>query len=122
MGSSLELSTYAYYLNQYCFSITAIGMEADFVSTTQVLTFSPSSLAVQTTVIQIAIIDDRFMESTENLVGVLTLNTIDGAIHLQPSEASISIIDDDGMLIISINLVQLILGIISTSQICHHIY
>ena len=73
-------------------------MEADFVSTTQVLTFLPSSLAIQTTVIQIAIIDDSFVESTENLDAVLTLNTIDETINLQPSEASISIIDDDGML------------------------
>ena len=80
------------------------------MSTTQVLTFSPSSLAVQTTVIQIAIIDDSLVESTENLDGVLTLNTTDEAINLLPSDLSISIIDNDGMLItlklfISINLV-----------------
>ena len=73
-------------------------MEADFLSATKVLTFSPSSLAIQTTVIQIAIINDNLVESTENLDGVLTLNTIDEAINLQPSEAFISIIDDDGML------------------------
>ena len=68
------------------------------MSTTQVLTFSPSLLAVQTMVIQIAIIDDSLVESTENLDGVLTLNTTDEAIYLLPSDSSISIIDNDGML------------------------
>ena len=104
------------------------------MSTTQVLTFSPSLLAVQTTIVQISITDDSFVESTENFVGVLTLNTIDEAINLQPSETSISIIDNDGMLnalkcFISYNhnhigclLAYIISRIISTSQICHHIY
>ena len=68
------------------------------MSTTQVLTFSPSLLAVQTTIVQISITDDSLVESTENFVGVLTLNTTDEAIYLQPSETSISIIDNDGML------------------------
>ena len=68
------------------------------MSATKVLTFSPSSLTIQTTVIQIAIINDNLVESTGNLDGVLTLNTINEAITLQPSEAFISIIDDDGML------------------------
>ena len=67
------------------------------MSTTQVLTFSPSPLPRQAMVIQIAIINDNFVESVENLDGVLTLTTTDDAINLQPSEASISIIDDDGL-------------------------
>ena len=69
------------------------------MSTTQVLTFSPSPLPRQTMVIQIAIIDDNLVESTENLDGVLTLTTTDDAINLLPSVASISIIDNDGMYI-----------------------
>ena len=39
---------------------------------------------------------DNLVESTEYLDGVLTLNTTDEAINLQPLEALISIIDNDG--------------------------
>ena len=83
------------------FLFTAIGVETDFVSTTQVLTFSPSQLPRQAMAIQIAIVDDNLVESTENLDGVLTLTTTEDVINLQPSVASISIIDNDGMHIIT---------------------
>lgn len=63
----------------------------------RVLTFSPSLLARQTMVIRIAIRDDLFVERRENLDGVLVLDAPDPAVTLIPAEASINIIDNDGM-------------------------
>ncbi len=44
----------------------------------------------------IAIVDDLFVENDEMLAGVLSLNVMDNDVILSPSEASITIIDNDG--------------------------
>ncbi len=52
----------------------------------------------------IAIVDDLFVENDEMLAGVLSLNVMDNDVILSPSEASITIIDNDGKSEEEINL------------------
>ena len=48
-------------------------------------------------VVRISIVDDSFVETTETLDGILFLTSTDPDITFDRAEASISIIDDDGM-------------------------
>ena len=76
--------------------------ERDFIPIDSMLiTFPASSLGHQSRVIPITIINDNFVENDENFAALVSLSTTDSAILLQPAEAAITIIDDDGKEILS---------------------
>ncbi len=83
-----------YFLSFYTF--VAIGTEPDFQSRSIELTFGPSADSRQEITVPIAIVDDLFVENDQMLAGVLSLNVMDNDVILSPSEASITIIDNDG--------------------------
>ena len=76
--------------------ITAFGGR-DFNSIhSMVITFPASILSQQSRVIPITIINDEIVENDEDFGVLLTLLTADPGILLQPAEAVITIMDDDG--------------------------
>ena len=71
--------------------------EQDFVARSVELTFGPG---VTEQVVMITIIDDLRLENDEQFNSFVSLTIADPAITLNPSQASITIIDNDRMLII----------------------
>ena len=51
---------------------------------------------MQEIVVPITIFDDLLVENNEMLDGVLTLSVLDDDVILNPAEASITIVDNDG--------------------------
>ena len=75
----------------------ASGSERDFFAiVSRQIVFQPSTQSMQTIVTQVRIVDDIFVENDEFLRAIMALSTIDPAVQLNPGEASIIIIDDDG--------------------------
>ena len=79
-----------------CFIHVASG-EQDFVAHSMDLTFGP---VVTEQVVMIRIIDDGRLEVDEQFNSFVILTVSDPAISLSPAQASITIIDNDRMLLI----------------------
>ena len=66
----------------------------DYDAITEVLIFSASVTRICRNV---SSVEDDILEEDEDFT--LTLTTTDGSVNLNPDEANVTIIDDDGMLI-----------------------
>ena len=65
----------------------------DYDQVTQSLTFGPNNKQVQ---VAIPIVDDNVNEAIEQFFGLLTLETTDANVEVNPSQATFEINDNDG--------------------------
>ena len=79
-----------------CLLIHIASGEQDFVAHSVDLTFSPS---VTQQDVMITIIDDLRLEHDEQFNSFVSLTAADPAVTLSPSQASITIFDNDRMLL-----------------------
>ena len=87
-------------LTHLCFSAPS-----DYISVSQVLTFS-SSITAQT--VQVPIVDDLVMELSEVFTASISLENSSDHVELMPNSISITISDDDGTVPIVCNTIIII--------------
>ena len=73
--------------------VCAATVEVDFTATSQLLVFNA---ATSEHTVMIPIIDDDLLEHVESFSATLTLLASDDQVSLSPSEATITILDNDG--------------------------